>query len=294
MDLCTIKFTEYNGGKMIRKMIPAAGIMLFLGLSSKLVGETSMILNLKSGILVLGGTIVIGFLSFPMKSYKDLFKTLIVIFRRKELDYRILVKDIARLSRINRLYGKLALEKEAHRIKNFFLRKGIDLIVDGYDPFEIHKIMEKEYEMYFSRKESLVSILNTLQKLAPVIGFLGTIIGLINVLNHLGSPVDMGKGMSIALLTTLYGLLIANFLFLPLQKKLSEHLKIESALLYVIIEGVIDISQDKNSRAIAYHLQSYMENCQGRQKDLFESQVPTKWAASPSPMEKLTAERQNV
>ena len=279
---------------MIRKMIPAAGIILFLGLSSKLVGETSMILNVKSGFLVLGGTIIIGFLSFPMKSYRDLFKTLVVIFRGKEMDYRILVKDIARLSRVNRLYGKLALEKEARRIKNFFLRKGIDLIVDGYDPFEIHKIMEKEYEMYFSRKESLSNILNTLQKLAPVIGFLGTIIGLISVLNHLGSPADMGKGMSIALLTTLYGLLIANFLFLPLHKKLSEHLKIESALLYVIIEGVIDISQDKNSRAIAYHLQSYMENCQGRQKDLFESQAPTKWPVSPSPMEKLKAERQNV
>jgi len=279
---------------MIRKMIPAAGIILFLGLSSQLVGETSMILNVKSGFLVLGGTIIIGFLSFPMKSYRDLFKTLVVIFRGKEMDYRILVKDIARLSRINRLYGKLALEKEAHHIKNFFLRKGIDLIVDGYDPFEIHKIMEKEYEMYFSRKESLVSILNTLQKLAPVIGFLGTIIGLISVLNHLGSPADMGKGMSIALLTTLYGLLIANFLFLPLHKKLSEHLKIESALLYVIIEGVIDISQDKNSRAIAYHLQSYMENCQGRQKDLFESQVPSKWPASSNPMEKLAAKRQNA
>ena len=77
---------------MIRKMIPAAGIMLFLGLSTKLVGETSMILNLKSGVLVLGGTIVIGFLSFPMKSYRDLFKTLVVIFRRKEMDYRILEK----------------------------------------------------------------------------------------------------------------------------------------------------------------------------------------------------------
>jgi chemotaxis protein MotA len=268
--------------------------MLFLWLSTKIVGETSMILNLKSGFLVFSGTIVIGFLSFPMKSYRELFKTLVVIFRRKELDYGILVKDIARLSRVNRLYGNLALEKEAPRIKNVFLRKGIDLIVDGYDPFEIHKIMEKEFEIYFSRKESLVNILNTLQKLAPVIGFLGTIIGLISVLNNLGSPADMGKGMSIALLTTLYGLLIANFLFLPLQKKLSEHLKLESALLYAIIEGVIDISQDKNSRAVAYHLQSYMENCQGRQKDLFESQVPSKWPVSSNPMEKLTAKRQNA
>ena len=279
---------------MIRKMIPAAGIIFFLGLSTKIVDETSMILNLKSGIMVLGGTLVIGFLSFPMKSYRDLFKTLFVIFRRNEMDYRILIKDIARLSRVNRLFGNLLLEKEAHRIKNVFLRKGIDLIVDGYESFEIHNIMEKEYDIYFSRKESLVNILNTLQKLAPVIGFLGTIIGLISVLNHLGSPADMGKGMSIALLTTLYGLLIANFLFLPLHKKLTEHLKMESALLYVIIEGVLDISQGKNSRAIAYHLQSYIENYQGRQKDLFESQVPSKWRVPSNPIEKLAAKKQNA
>ena len=279
---------------MIRKMIPAAGIIFFLGLSTKIVGETSMMLNLKSGIMVLGGTLVIGFLSFPMKSYRDLFKTFFVIFRRNEMDYRILIKDIARLSRVNRLYGDLVLEKEARRTKNVFLRKGIDLIVDGYESFEIHNIMEKEYEIYFSRKESLVNILNTLQKLAPVIGFLGTIIGLISVLNHLGSPADMGKGMAIALLTTLYGLLIANFLFLPLHKKLTEHLKMESALLYVIIEGVLDISQGKNSRAIAYHLQSYIENYQGRQKDLFESQVPSKWRVPSNPMEKLAAKRQNA
>jgi chemotaxis protein MotA len=279
---------------MIRKMIPAAGIIFFLGLSTKIVGETSMMLNLKSAIMVLGGTLVIGFLSFPMKSYRDLFKTFFVIFRRNEMDYRILIKDIARLSRVNRLYGDLVLEKEARRTKNVFLRKGIDLIVDGYESFEIHNIMEKEYEIYFSRKESLVNILNTLQKLAPVIGFLGTIIGLISVLNHLGSPADMGKGMAIALLTTLYGLLIANFLFLPLHKKLTEHLKMESALLYVIIEGVLDISQGKNSRAIAYHLQSYIENYQGRQKDLFESQVPSKWRVPSNPMEKLAAKKQNA
>ena len=279
---------------MIRKMIPAAGIIFFLGLSTKIVGETSMMLNLKSGIMVLGGTLVIGFLSFPMKSYRDLFKTFFVIFRRNEMDYRILIKDIARLSRVNRLYGDLVLEKEARRTKNVFLRKGIDLIVDGYESFEIHNIMEKEYEIYFSRKESLVNILNTLQKLAPVIGFLGTIIGLISVLNHLGSPADMGKGMAIALLTTLYGLLIANFLFLPLHKKLTEHLKMESALLYVIIEGVLDISQGKNSRAIAYHLQSYIENFQGRQKDLFESQVPSKWRVPSNPIEKLAAKKQNA
>jgi chemotaxis protein MotA len=279
---------------MIRKLIPLAGILFFMGMSTSIIGKTSIVLHIKSGVLVLGGTVVIGFLSFPMKRYRELFKTMMVVLRGRETDYRKLIKDIARLSRINRLYGHLALEKEARSINNFFLRKGIDLIVDGYDSHDMYQIMEKECEIYFARKESLVNILSTQQKLAPVIGFLGTIIGLISVLNHLESPANMGQGMAIALLTTLYGLLIANFLFLPLHKKLSEHLRTESSLCYVILEGVMDISNDKNSRAIAYHLQSYVDNYQDLQNDLFESRTHARWRVASNPLEKLTTKRQNA
>lgn len=279
---------------MIRKMIPLAGILFFMGLSTSIIGETSIELHIKSGVLVLGGTIVIGLLSFPMKRYRELFKTLRVVLRGRETDYPKLIKDIGRLSRINRLYGHLALEKEARGINNFFLRKGIDLIVDGYDAYDIFQIMEKECELYFARKESLVNILSTQQKLAPVIGFLGTIIGLISVLNHLESPANMGQGMAVALLTTLYGLLIANFLFLPLHKKLTEHLRAESSLCYVILEGVMDISNDKNSRAIAYHLQSYVENYHDLQNDLFERRTRARWRMAPNPLEKLSTKRQNA
>ena len=279
---------------MIRKMIPVAGILLFMALSTSIIGETSIVLNIKSGILVFGGTIVIGLLSFPMRRYRELFKTLVVVLRGRETDYRKLIKDIARLSRINRLYGHLALEKEARNINNFLLRKGIELIVDGYDSYDIYQIMEKEYELYFSRKESLVNILSTQQKLAPVIGFLGTIIGLISVLNHLESPAHMGKGLAVALLTTLYGLLIGNFLFLPLHKKLSEHLRTEASLCHVILEGIMDISNDKNSRAIAYHLQSYVENYQDLQSDLFESPTRPGWRVASNPLEKLTTKSQNA
>ncbi len=146
---------------MIKKLILAAGILLFVGLLVTIVNDTSMILNLESGILVLGGTILIGFLAFPMGSSKDLFKTLYGAFQHQETDYHELVERIERLSSTNRRHGNVVLEKELNHIENLFLRKGIELVVDGYDPYEIHNIMEKEYELYFSRKESLVNILNT-------------------------------------------------------------------------------------------------------------------------------------
>lgn len=279
---------------MIQKMILAAGITLLLCLAVTIIGETSIILNLKSGLLVLGGTLVIGFLSFPIKSHMDLFKTLHAIFRHSETDYQDLIKNISRLSRINRLYGKLALEKESDTIENLFLRKGIELVVDGYDPYEIQQIMDKEYELYFSRKESLINILDTFQKLAPAVGFVGTIMGLIDVLGNIGAPLEMGKGMSIALLTTLYGLLFANFLFLPLSKKLTEHIKAESMLLYIISEGVIDISNDKNSKAVAYRLQSYIKNYNGAHEDVLEYPDRTEQPTSLTPLQKLMVRKQNA
>lgn len=279
---------------MTQRMILAAGFTIFLCLSVTIIGETSIILNLKSGLLVLGGTLVVGSLSFPIKSHRDLFKTLHAVFRDRKTDYQDLIKHIARLSRINRLYGNLVLEKESDTIENLFLRKGVELVVDGYDPYEIHKIMDKEYELYFSRKESLINILDTFQKLAPAVGFVGTIMGLIDVLGNIGTPSEMGKGMAIALLTTLYGLLFANFLFLPLSKKLAEHIKAESMLLYIVLEGVIDISNDRNSKAVAYRLQSYIKNYNGAHEDVLEYSDRTKQQTSLTPLKKLMARKQNA
>ncbi|MGD2029506.1 MAG: MotA/TolQ/ExbB proton channel family protein [Desulfobacterales bacterium] len=279
---------------MIQKMILTAGIILFLCFALTIVGETSIILNFKSGLLVFGGTWIIGFLAFPHKIHRDLFKTLFAVFRSPETDCQNLIKQIVRMSRIKRLYGKFALEKESHNIENHFLRKGTELIVDGYDPYEIHKIMEKEYELYFSRKESLINILETFQKLAPAVGFVGTIMGLIDVLSNIGTPLEMGRGMGIALLTTLYGLLFANFVFLPLSKKLSEHVRAESILLYIILEGVLDISRDKNSRAIAYRLESYIRNYHGAHEDVLEYPARKGQPVSLTILQKLMARKQNA
>ena len=279
---------------MIKKLLLAAGILCFIGLLATIVNDAFMVLNLKSGILVLGGTLLIGFLAFPMRSYKDLSKTIYAVFQHQETDYHGLVKHIERLSSINRRYGNVELEKELNHIENLFLRKGIELVVDEYDPYEIHNIMEKEYELYFSRKESLVSILNTLQKLAPAIGFVGTIIGLIDVVGNMGDPMEMGRGMAIAMQTTLYGLLFGNFLFLPLSKKLSANVKEEAKLLYIILEGLLDIAKNRNPKAVAYRLQSYLRNYCGVQEYALESHENRGWLPAQNPLQKMMTRKQNV
>ena len=279
---------------MTKKLILVAGILLFTGLSAAIMGNATTTLSIKSGLLVLGGTVLIGFLSFPMKSYHDLFRTLFIVFKQPEPNYRKLVKRIERLARINRVYGNLALENEIRNIENLFLRKGIELVVDEYDPYEIHNIIEQEYELYFSRKESLIGMLTTLQKLAPAIGFVGTIIGLINVLGNVGDPVEMGRGIAIALQTTLYGLLFANFLFLPLSKKMSAYVKSEANLHYIILEGLMDIAKYRNPKAVAYRLQSFLRNYCGIQEYALESPSHAGRRISFNPFQKGTARRQHV
>jgi chemotaxis protein MotA len=247
-----------EGYPVLQKMILFIGLILFLILSGNAIENTSIMINLKSAMLVLAGTLLSAFIAFPMKTFRDLFKSLIVVYKQEETDNEPLVQELERLAVIWRRHGTLELENARNRVKNVFLNKGVELVIDGYNRYDIRNIMEKDYELYFSRKESQVNVLNTLAKLAPIFGFVGTIIGLINVLNHVEDPAQIGKGMALALLTTLYGILLANFLFFPLSKKLSEYTKAETTVLNLILEGIMDIAEQKTSKSISHRLNSYL------------------------------------
>jgi chemotaxis protein MotA len=243
---------------VLQKLILLIGIVLFMILSGNAIENTSIMLNLKSALLVMAGSLLSAFIAFPMKTFRDLFKSLMAVYKQEAIDNEPLVQEMVKLAAIWRRHGIIALENAKNRVDNVFLNKGVELVIDGYNRFDIRNIMEKDYELYFSRKESQVNVLNTLAKLAPVFGFVGTILGLINVLNNVEDPAQIGKGMALALLTTLYGILFANFLFFPLAKKLSEHTKAEATVLNIILEGVMDIADQKTSKSISHRLNSYL------------------------------------
>ena len=276
---------------MVHKVILCGGVMFFFLVSRSVIGETSAIINLKSAILVLGGTLMSAFLAFPMKTIKELVKSLKAFLRNNETDHEDIVRQIVSLARTARMHGVRALEAEGKKAKNAFVREGIDLVVDGYDRFEIHNIMEKEYELYFSRKESQVSMLNTLAKIAPVLGFLGTIIGLIDVLSNMGEVGEIGRGMALALLTTFYGLLFSNFLFLPLAKRYSEHNRVEASLLNIILEGIMDICEQKNSHAISYRLESYLGLGESETEDDLETALQNEDHVLQFPLKEVSVEK---
>ena len=244
---------------MVQKLILGIGILAFLIISEMAIEGTSILINLKSALLVLAGTLLSALIAYPLKTFKDLRKSLKAIFSREETDSEPLIKELEALAVIWRRYGIYELENAAQSIDNVFLRKGVELVVDGYNRFDIRNVLEKDYELYFSRKDSQINILKTLAKLAPVFGFVGTIIGLINVLNNMQDPAQIGEGMALALLTTLYGILMANFIFLPLSKKLSEHIKAEATALNIVLEGILDIADQKTSSYISRRLTSYLD-----------------------------------
>jgi len=247
-----------KGHIMKEKMIAASGVLVFLILVSSILGGVEILTSIQSCLVVLGGTLVCGILSYPVQTFRDLKESLHKIWESNALDYAVLVQQIEGLARLRRVCGPRELNTAGDQADNVFLRKGIELIVDGYDRHEIHCIMEKEFEFYFAAKEAQINLLNTLAKFAPAFGFVGTIIGLIYILNHMSDPNQIGPGMAMALLTTLYGLLFANLCFLPLAKKLSEHVRHEALYLNMTLEGIIDICESKNPKSIAFRLQSYL------------------------------------
>ena len=206
---------------MIQIVILLLGAAIFLFFTGNAMGDISEITNLKSGLMVLGGTLMCAFLAYPLKTFKDLSGSLVELFRNEEKENEDVLSQIETLAHVRWLYGVREMEQEAKKGKHPFIRKGISLVADDYDRFEIYNILEKDLELFYSKRTSQINILETLGKLAPAFGFVGTIIGLIGVLSNMQNPAEIGKGMSIALLTTLYGSLISNFVFLPLGRKLS-------------------------------------------------------------------------
>jgi len=239
---------------MIQKILPVFGIIIFVILSGTVSELSSISANIRSNLIVLAGTLVCCMISYPAQLFSDLFTSMGQAFSKDKNDINELINKIEALAVIRRSKSIIELDEESRQIENKFLKMGIEMVVDGYDRHTIFKTLERRYDNFLGARRSQADLINTMIKLMPVFGFVGTIIGLINVLNNMGSPELIGKGVATALLTTFYGLLYANLLCLPLGKKLAEKTKQDAIELALIIEGVLDISDSINSKLIGYRL----------------------------------------
>ncbi|WP_321495018.1 MotA/TolQ/ExbB proton channel family protein [uncultured Desulfobacter sp.] len=239
---------------MLQKILPAAGVVVFILLSGTVSELSSIVLNIKSNLIILAGAFVCALMSYPFHLFSDLLVNIRKAFSGQKANLNALIKQIEVLATIRRRDGQLVLDEKSETIDNPFLKMGIEMIADGFDRYTIFKTLEQRYDNFLQARRSQADLINTFIKLMPVFGFVGTIIGLINVLNNMGSPELIGKGVATALLTTFYGLLYANVIFLPIAKKLAEKTKHDAMELTLIIEGVLDIADKSNAKAIGYRL----------------------------------------
>jgi chemotaxis protein MotA len=217
-----------------------------------------MFVNYPSLALVVGGALAACLISAPMSTVVTTIKVLRNAFLHRSRLPNQLIKDLVRYAEVARRDGILALEGLTEEMDDPFLIKGVRLAVDGTDPEQTERILTAELEALVRRHTSGRRIFEMFAKYAPAFGMIGTLVGLIVMLCNMQDPSAVGPGMAVALITTLYGALLANFIFLPISDKLACRSGDEVALKEMIMLGILSISSGDNPRVVEQKLQAFL------------------------------------
>lgn len=208
-------------------------------------------------ILVIGGTLGGVFLAFPVSTIRELWNELRGLGSSRVMDIAGLVRTFAGLARLQRSAGARTLEEAAKQSGNQFLGMGVAMVVDETPLEEIRSKLEQEFDFFVSRREAQRGVLGLMGRLAPAFGLAGTMIGLIRMLHTIKDPAAVAEGMSVALLTTFYGIMLANLIILPLERKLNEQTRAEAVEMTLITEGITGLALEENGAAISARLNSF-------------------------------------
>jgi len=234
-----------------------AGI-IFMVVSIMLGGRLGLFFDVPSIMITFGGSFSAMLISYPLHKFISSMKTARLAFQVQRLNPGVVIKQIIDLAFTARKEGLLALEEMAQTMEDEFLKKGILLIVDGTDPELVRSIMETELAFVEDRHKENQGFWQTLASMGPSWGMIGTLIGLINMLDNLDDPSTLGPSMSVALMTTLYGSVLANFIADPIANKLKSRSGEEVLLKEVTIEGLLSIQAGENPRIIEEKLKAFL------------------------------------
>ncbi len=223
-----------------------------------LAGPLSSFWDLTSIFIVLGGTFGALIMSFPFSQLKGTVKAVMIAFKKKDIDPADCIEQIITLANIARKEGLLALENMTENIQDPYLRKGIMLIVDGSNSELVKNMMETDTYYLQERHGRSIAVLSTGAGYAPSFGMIGTLIGLIVMLLNLEDSSTLGPSMAVALITTLYGCLLANLVFNPLSKKLAALSAQEVNYNEMVLEGILSIQDGENPRMIRDKLEAFI------------------------------------
>jgi chemotaxis protein MotA len=215
------------------------------------------LLMLPAFIIVFGGTFGAAMISFPLEVTLALPKYFTILIKDVKHDLTHVVDTFVNLADRARREGLLALEQEAASLEPF-TRRGVQMVVDGSDPALVREILEADIEAMQARHKPGAGIFEAMGGYAPTMGIIGTVMGLVHVLENLSEPDKLGPLIASAFLATLYGIFFANALFLPFAAKLKSKSGEEAHLKQLVVEGVLAVQSGDNPRVVREKLDAYL------------------------------------
>lgn len=249
-----ISIREIDRGLIIGALLCA--LLIVLGITVG--GAVSRFINGPGLFLVLGGTIGAALIHFSLKDLDRAWKALQQIIVARDFNPAQRIRYLVRLAHEVRAHGPLVLEREARRVDDGFLKMALELTVDNQPPEDIRRILETERRTANEHAARAVQVFETMGTYAPALGLIGTLIGLIKMLGALDHPATVGPAMSLALVTTLYGVLCANLFFLPLAGKLLNRSEEQALIKSLTIEGTLSLGRQESPIILEQRLQSFL------------------------------------
>jgi len=211
-----------------------------------------------SVMIVIGGTFASVFIGQPMATVVKALKTFKMVFFPPKFDHAGTIESIVNLSNLARREGVLALEESAQNMDDPFLQKGIMLVVDGADPELVRSVLETEMVYMENRHDAVRVVWDMINGLAPAWGMVGTMVALVLMMGNLQDIEMLAQNMALAMITTFYGALLANFIAMPISRKLQVYNGEEMLLREVQIEGMLSIQNGENPRIIEEKLKAFL------------------------------------
>jgi chemotaxis protein MotA len=221
-------------------------------------GHVSALVQPTAAVIILGGTLGATFVSFPMEQIIQALKDIRKAFIPSSNDPEAVIRDMIGYAAKARKNGLISLEQESQNISDQFTKKGLSLVVDGIDPQKLRETLEVELATFEEHNKVSAEVFEAAGGYSPTIGIIGAVLGLIHVMNNLSDSANLGKGIAVAFVATIYGLMVANLVCLPIATKLKMRLKEQMQRMEMVIEGLISIQNGENPHFIEQKLRSFM------------------------------------
>ncbi len=221
-------------------------------------GNLMMFVDAPSLLIVVGGTIGVTLVNYPLRDVLKLISIVRHVFFHSLTPVPQLISQFVEYATKARREGILALEGTMKEINDAFLAKGLQLTIDGLEPANIKEILETEIDYIAERHRLGAEIFMTMGTFAPALGMIGTLIGLVQMLQSMSDPSSIGPAMAVAIITTFYGAVLANMVFLPMSGKLRNRSQEEVMVKELMLNGILSIARGDNPRVIEQKLHSFL------------------------------------